>query len=371
MINWKRRAFLSAALILALIGTACGGGSNGPKPSASSQGFIPAPQSTTTAASTSTTVATPAPTTPTPTPLGTPDVQASAQANGCSVTPFAANGPPQMHATVYPQWYSQGDLWFAPASIYAEFGIEQFAATSVWFQGSTSTIVVANDDPTITGHLKDDATTTVTTTPGSAQLTGAVRPEEPVYGVVVTLPKPGCWELNIASGSDTLNVTLWAVPLAQRPDVASLIAYRSQFTPYPPPSTCSATTWSGPSEHGTPFVADYWIDGQDITVDSAVPVFFATQSNYLDVYHAFPDPPSLSGQLDGNTAAVVRSSWIQRSTEFSSNGWRGEMTFSNPGCWQLQVTDGSAKVDLTLYVYPSDCYHAQNQPKPATCKPPA
>ena len=370
MMDRMCRAGLGAVFVLTMLCTACGGGSGKSQATPSSQGFVPAPESTTTSAPTTLASAS-AVTSPTPTPIGTPDVQASAQANGCPMTPFASTGPPQMQATVYPQWYGQGDLWLAPASIYAEFGIEKFASTTVWFQGTASTIVLANGDPTIAGHLHDDATTTVTTSPIQPSLLGAVRPVEPVHGIAVTLPQPGCWDLTVTSGSETLNLTLWAVPLAQRPDVANLLAIRSQLTPYPPPSTCQVSDWNGPSEHGLPFVADYWIDGQGMTVDSAIPLFFATQSSYLDVYHDFPNAPTLTGQIEGDTAAVVRSSWIQRSTEFSSNGWRGEMTFSNPGCWQLQVTDGDAKVDLTIYVYPSDCYHALNEPKPATCKPPA
>jgi hypothetical protein len=131
------------------------------------------------------------------------------------------------------------------------------------------------------------------------------------------------------------------------------------------------TTWDGPADQGDPFTANYWISGQGIDVDAQLPVFFATESGYLDVHHDFPNPPELSGQLAGNAAAVVRSSWVQHSSENNANGWRGEVSFSTPGCWQLHLTDGSATVDLTLYVYPADCYHAVNEPKPTSCTPPA
>jgi hypothetical protein len=378
VMNRSFHTLLGVTVVLAILCTACSSGSSKPQASAPGQGFVSIPAPSTTAVDTTDVSSTAAPATsatapasPTPTPLGTPNVQASAQANNCTVTPFATSGPPQVQAEVYPQWFGQGDLWFAPASIYAEFGIEQFATTSVWFQGISPAIVLANGDPQITGHLQDDATTTLTTSPGSSTLVGAVRPQEPVHGVDISLPKPGCWQLTITSGSQSLNVTLWAVPIGQRPDVASLLAVRAAQMPYPPPSTCPVTNWNGPSDHGTPFSADYWITGQSMNVDVGLPVFFATQSGYLDIYHDFPNPPSLTGQLTGNAAGVVRSSWIQRSTASSSNGWRGEVVFSTPGCWQLQVTDGSAKVDFTLYVYPADCLHDINKPKPASCKPPA
>ncbi len=367
MIDRMFRAGLGAALILALIGTACG--SNSPRPSASSQGFIPAPESTTTAASTATlsatTVATAAPSTLTPTPIGTPDVQASAQANGCPVTPFAPSGPPQIFFPLYPQWYGQRDLWFAPTSIYVGMNVQQLMNASVWFQGITPTAIVSSGDPTISGHLHGDDTVSVTTSPSSPQ------PNYPLHGINVNLPQPGCWDLTVTSGSETLNVTVWAVPITQRPDVASRMAANAAETPFAPPATCDVTTWDGPTDHLAPFFADYWVSGQGLSVDSGLSVFFAAQSSYLDIYQELPDPPTLSGQLQGDSSAVVRSSWIQRSSVMSANGWRGELTFSNPGCWQLQVTDGDAKVDLTLYVYPSDCYHALSEPKPDTCKPPA
>ncbi|MGA7668956.1 MAG: hypothetical protein WBW04_00940 [Nitrolancea sp.] len=242
---------------------------------------------------------------------------------------------------------------------------QQLMNASVWFQGITPTVISSKGDPSISGHLQDDDSVTVTTSRGSPQ------PNYPLHGIDLNIPEPGCWDLSITSDTDTLNVTLWAVPIAQRPDVAGRVAANAAETPYAPPSTCDVTTWNGPIDHLAPFFADYWVSGQGINVDSGLAVFFATRTNYLDIYQELPDAPTLSAMLQGDSSAVVRSSWIQRSSQMSSNGWRGEMTFSNPGCWQLQVTDGNASVDLTLYVYPSDCYHALNEPKPATCKPPA
>ncbi len=378
MRSFRQRAMLSTAIVLVILCSACGGGNGNPQASESTQGFVPAPSPNTTAtisataATTATAEATPV---PTPTPLGTPDVQASAQANGCSITPFASSGPPQVQSQFYPQWYGQGNLWFAPSSIYsgmfARTGQQQLMNLSVWFQGITPAVVLANEAPTITGHLQGDARTMLTTAPVSAQLAGPMVAQEPAHGVAITLPKPGCWQLTVTSGSQTLDVTLWAVPITQRPDVASLTALRTHMTPFSPPSTCHVTSWNGPADQGDPFSPKYWVSGQGMNVDSQLPVFFPTQSAYLEIYHAFPSQPSLTGQIAGNATAVVRSSWIQHATEFSPNGWRGEITFSNPGCWQLQVTDGSAIANFTVYVYPADCYHAITEPKPSSCKPPA
>jgi hypothetical protein len=367
------RTVLAAAVVLAIVGVACGGGNSGPEPSPSSEGFVPIAVASATATSAATAAATPVPiTTPTPTPFGTPDVQASAVANGCTTTPFATSGPPDVRAPYYPQWYGQGDLWFAPASIYAGYNLPQLATTSIWFQGITPAIVLANGDPTVTGQLQGAAATTLTTSPFPPNLVGAVRTQIPPHGVAVNLPQPGCWQLSITSGSETLNVTLWAVPIAQRPDVANLMAMRSYLTPYPPPASCPVTTWNGPADQGDPYTANYWINGQGMNVDAAIPVFFATQSGYLDVHQDLPNAPELTGQLTGeNAAAVVRSSWVQHSSANNANGWRAELSFSNPGCWQLKITDGSATVELTLYVYPADCYHAVNEPKPMNCTPPA
>ncbi len=370
---------LSAAVVTVLLCTACGGNDKAPS-SPSSQGFIPAPAPNSTAAvaassvsatvtaSTSpvqTTIASAtAIATSSPTPVGTPDVQATAQANGCNVTPFASSGPPQIHFELYPRWYGQGDLWLAPTSIYAGMGFQQKNAT-VWFQGITPIVIMSNGDPTISAHVQGDAGTTATTSRSSPQ------PNYPLHGIDVDLSQAGCWQLSVRSGAETLDITLWAVPITQRPDVANLQKVRSQLTPYPPPSSCQTTDWNGPDDHRAPFAADYWITGQGITLDVGLPIFFATRSGYFDVYHDFPDPPGLSGQIAGNAAGVVRSSWIIRSTENSANGWRGEVTFSSPGCWQLEVTDGAAKVDFRLYVYPADCFHALDEPAAPTCKPPA
>lgn len=371
----RRHAILSGAIVLALFCAACGGGGRGPQTSSTSRGFVPVPtMSTTRAAGETETSQATAISSPTPTPVGTPNVQASAQANGCTITPFASNGPPQVDERFFPQWYGQGNLWLAPVSIYALMysgtASQHLAKASVWFQGITPALVLANATPTVIGHLQGDPSTTLSTSPASADMYGPVASQEPVHAITINLPETGCWQLTITSGTQSLNVTLWAVPLDQRPDVVVLRAARTQLTPYTPPSTCQVTTWNGPADHQPVTSADYWITGQGISIDSILPVYFVSQSSYLDIYHAFKTQPTLTGTLTGNAAAAVRSSWILYSSEAASNGWRGEITFSDPGCWQLQVTDGSAKVPFILYVFPADCYHGLWTPTPTTCEPP-
>src|SRR5579875_389632 len=200
--------WLAVVLLSMLLLAACGGGGSSPKASPSSQGFIPAPAQTSSTKPTSKTTATTAtsPTSvfvaqPTPTPFATPNVAASAQANGCAITPFAKSSPPQVQAALYPQWYGSGNLWFAPASYAAGSALRQLSNASIWFQGIVPAIALATQAPKVTGHLKGDPATTLTATPASASLVGAVRPQEPQHGINISFPKPGCWQLSVASGS--------------------------------------------------------------------------------------------------------------------------------------------------------------------------
>lgn len=361
-----------AVVVLCALLASCGGG-GAAKPSPSSQGFIPAPAQSATAKASSTAATSPSAVAavPTPTSIATPNVSASAQANGCSITPFAKGSPPDVRAQLYPQWYGQGDLWFAPTSYYAGSGLQQLGNASVWFQGIVPTIVLATQTPKITGHLQRDPATTLTTAPGSSELVGAVRPQEPVHGINISLPKPGCWQLSVTSGSRKLDLTIWVVPITQRPDFMILTNIQKSLTAYPPPASCQVTKWNGPNDHGAAYSADYWITGQGLAVDSNMPVFFPTQSAPIYVYGNLPNQPNVTGHLTGDPSGVVRSSWIEHASGSGQSGWQGSVIFSNPGCWHVNVTDGSAKVGATIYVYPNDCYHLPNQPKPASCKPPA
>lgn len=366
--------WLAVVSLAALLLAGCGGSGTSPKASPSSQGFIPAPAQTSSATTSKTTATTTASPTlpsaaqPTPTPFATPDVAASAQANDCAITSFAKGGPPQVQAALYSQWYGSGDLWFAPASYYAGSSLRDLSNASVWFQGIVPTVALATQAPKVTGHLKGDPATTLTATPGSASPIGGIRPQEE-HDINISFPQPGCWQVSLASGNQTLNVTIWVVPLNQRPDVANLLASRKSETPYPPPASCSVTTWNGPADHGAPYSADYQITGQGMNLDTLTPVYFATQSDLFVVYGNFPNQPNLTGQLKGSSTAVVRSSWEEYAGQ-NGSGWRGTILFSTPGCWQISVTEGTAKVDLTLYIYPVACAPPGNSTQAQPCKAP-
>lgn len=385
MVRNSVAARILAAVMLCVVLASCGGSSTSSKSSSASQGFIPAPAqgqtATRSARSTATTLtASPSPSSvasvPTPTPVTTPDVAASAQANGCPVTPFDKSGPPNVKALLYPQWYGSGNLWFAPPSYFAGSGLQQLGNSSVWFQGIVPAMTLATETPKITGHLQSDPATTLTTTPGStSELAGSREPVTPTppesaHGVNIGLPKPGCWQLSVTSGSQKLDVTIWVVPITQRPDYRILTNIQKSLTPYPPPASCAVTSWNGPYDHSAAYSADYWITGQGLILESNMPVFFPTQSAPLNVYGNFPNQPNVTGRLTGNTTGVLRSSWIEHASGSGQSGWQGSIIYSNPGCWNLSITDGSAKVDMTIYVYPDDCYHLPNQPKPASCKAP-
>ncbi len=310
----------------------------------------------------------------TPALTSTADIAATAQAQGCHVTPYSGSGPGQLaNYPLYPDWYGGDDLWMAPPA-FSSIDPTLPETSQLWYAGEVPLLIATPADtsgaPQISGQLVNNPAKTLQSASGNVSVPPNLKGSQELYDFDVTFSDPGCWQITVAQGSAHLTAVVFVSPADTRPDIAQLAASHRVLQPYPLPAACTVTPWDGPKDNGAPYNAGYWLQGSGIALGSRFGILWAEAPNTLTVQAQGADQPTLTGQLSSEPAASLRASLVQAVGEFGSR-WNATVVFPTSGCWRIQVTSGGQSFSATVYVYPAECQREVDTPVPATCQPPA
>lgn len=310
---------------------------------------------------------------PTPAPSPTPNVLATAQANHCSVTKPETSSPPSPNSGFAAQWYhgKAGQLWLATIPEQTSKTDVSASSNPLWYTGGQDVVILSANTPNVSGSLANTDFITLQTATSYSNVDPYLPALLPAHTLSIQMTRSGCWDIKVTSGDHTLAITVWVAPYAQRPDIQRQTKADSTLTPYPIPVTCPTTNWYQPQPG-----ENYGIYGEGITLYTHYPVFFAGHATQVFLANNPNEQPKFTGVLPGNTAANVQASWNLYTDQTPQEYWVGQVTFSTPGCWRVEVASKSESVDTTLYikatiyVYPAGCYHQAGTQVPATCRMP-
>lgn len=253
----------------------------------------------------------------------------------------------------FPDWYGSdvAGLWVAPVDR-AGLSADMFRPTaSRWFTGHKTFLMWygANDPIRVTGEqLGGDATFDVTEP-------DVTNPQVNSQWPSFEIPEPGCWRITGQAGDKSLTIEVEVLPVEERPDVVFAQQFRPD-RPYPVPSTCPVTPWVGPESRFNHYIAQYWIDADDVTVGTQGWLLAEDSDKVLAVYGDDVAGPftAIATRLDGESRDVIEANTsIWASVETAARAVR--FAFPEPGCWQLDLTAESGTTTIVVYVYPADC----------------
>jgi hypothetical protein len=302
----------------------------------------------------------------TPSAAPTADVAATAQAAGCQVTAASANAPARWIGTpVQPVWYEAAELWISPVSYAGADPILFDEDPGVWFAGTSLLTVVPPtwDDPVeITGSGTEGQ---------AGEVNYLIEDQHPDFGMTgfLTIPEPGCWEIEVSAGKQSMTLTVYALPFEQRADVAWALAAREEMlsTLFPVPADCAVTE---PTLASPDASAHLWYIGEGIEAVFDPPgVFWAGEEVGMLWY---PEPfgdLELTGTLEDDPSLLLRTSLMQQ-TGRGGERWAATVVFPAPGCWALTASTTESTLEATVYVYPFECFHEADHPAPEDCRPP-
>lgn len=309
---------------------------------------------------------TPADIASTPSAAPTADVAATAQAAGCMATPASVDTPTRWIGNpIQPVWYEDGELWVSPVSYAGADPILFDEDPGVWFAGASRVTVVPpiwDDTVEVSGSATDGQ---------AGEVEYVVEGQHPDFGTtgVLTIPEPGCWELEVSAGDQTLPLTVFALPFEQRADVAWALEERDAVLAnlYPVPASCAVTEPTLASPDAT---AHLWFFGEGIEAVFDPPgIFWAAEEVGMLWY---PDPfgeLELTGKLPDDPSLLLRTSLIQQ-TGRQGERWAAAVVFPAPGCWELTASTPDSTLTATVYVYPFECFYEPDHPAPEDCQPP-
>lgn len=295
------------------------------------------------------------------------DFAATAETAGCAVTTASAEQPPAWAGVAqFPIWYSDGGIWIAP---FVPVGLTPAAADDEadWYSGeSVVSIVLPEPEDTveIVGRLESDA---------SQESTFELRNQHPTFGAdgILTLPAPGCWEIDVTAGDQSFTLTAYVLPYEERPDVVWAADGREALLTslYPVPESCAVTDLV--LADGGFGVAHYWLygDGLDFLLDPPA-VFWAGEETETTWYPEVEGDLVLEGQLQNDASITLRSSLMPQ-TGAEGERWAATLLFPMPGCWEFAGSTPDGQLDATIYVFPLECRHEPGEPLTELCQPPA
>ena len=268
----------------------------------------------------------------------------------------------------FPVWFGEAgsELAVAPIGL-AGLNPALSDTDAHWFaEGPQPVLWFGAEDPlTIDGTLLDDGR--AGRADGFHASDGIVL-DQFSQKLTMTFPVAGCWMVTASSGALSTSFPVLVAPFAQRPDVLAATSERSA-QPYAPPADCADPAWTGPSDPLGILSAAWWIApesaGDTAALGSGSAVFWAgMESEFL---LRAEDDPTRVYSIDAT--AVDGSRLTATAIRMAPGQWRWMLPFSQPGCWEVRVSNGSTTlVSVRVFVFPMDCRReSATIPVPDTC----
>lgn len=316
----------------------------------------------------------------TATATATPDILATARANGCDVTAYSA---PQSAwdglERFYPVTYRNDNIVLWPV-VSGQAIPNNSTASQVWYTGPMPVMIevagdAAGSEPSkIAGHRLDGSQTplTVSVEPSASGENGYA-----LDTALLDFSSSGCWQIDVTSGSSHLSVIVYVTPSEERPLIAQLVATHQALLPYAVPSSCAVTDWTGPVDPrpiapagptDVPFQPLYWLIGQGVSAGSATALLWEGEGNPLTWILGQWTDLQITGQSIDEPFLSLRVS-LSQSVGRSGSRWKSTLVFPAAGCWTITATAGTQQFDATVYVYPAMCQHDVETPVATGCRP--
>lgn len=147
-----------------------------------------------------------------------------------------------------------------------------------------------------------------------------------------TFPTPGCWEVTLTIGAETLRFTARVLPEDQHPARAAAIAQRQANLPSPLPASCPVSTWDGPRRTGQGADHEFHIDGNGIALRSPDTIYVAGE-NELQWLTGSEQEMTLTGvRLDAPGTIENVTAYVTIPGHGCPNYWMTALTFPHAGC---------------------------------------